>query len=279
MDKERLVVLETIDNQEGGKKALIFNTADAEQPYLVAYGFDDERMDWDGCSLHGTAEEALCEFKHEYLIRGLTPESIVSAWGDEYFITEDDAQVIALAVNEETQEQLSAGTEAVRSYVEDVCPRIEDHVRHERESRSSHAQTLVSGTMYLDVNGYDYVSALDSERGTAKSSGDSCQTTEQFVTLAYSTSMVEEVLAKEGIPLTQPNVAFMSDKIARALREDAQENAGYIAADTAAYWKASCPDQGRGMSPSRAAAEAIAVSRAAGPEEGTDRTRTAALSV
>ena len=280
MGKELLVVLETHETKEGDKKALLFNPSDALQPYLVAYGFNAEGMSWDECNLHYTVEGALSEFKREYFIQGLTPESIINAWGDEYHITPAAATEVACAVNEEVEESLrqSVNAESVRSYVEDICPRIEDQVRHECESMSSHAQALVSGTMYLDVNGYDYMSALDAERGTAKSTGGSYQTTEQFVTLAYSTVLVEEAMAKEGIPLTQPNVAFMSDKIARALRQDAQDNASYIAADTAAYWKASCPDCGQRMSPSRSAVEASAVSRGVCSAEGEDQARVVARS-
>src|SRR5699024_1865821 len=116
--------------------------------------------------------------------------------------------------------------------------------------------------MYLDVNGYDYVSARDTEQGRAVSSGRSFESSERFVTFSYSMSLVEEEMAKEGIPLTQPNIAFMSDKIAKALHADAQENAGYIASDTVVYWKSSCPDQAQRQSPSQVADHARAVAHA-----------------
>lgn len=266
MSVNDFVVLETLDSPDGTQKGLLFDPHDHEQPYAVAYDFDRESMTWSDISHEYTIEEALAEFKQlrdpRWLIRGLTPQDIESAWGEEFAITHDDAQEIAQAANEQTEEYLSAETEDVRRLVEDICPRIEDNITRERDVSESHEQTLVGGTMYLDVNGYDYVSARDTEQGRAVSSGRPFESSERFVTFSYSMSLVEEEMAKEGIPLTQPNIAFMSDKIAKALHADAQENAGYIASDTVVYWKSSCPDQAQRQSPSQVADHARAVAHA-----------------
>lgn len=268
------VVLETFERQDGTRTGLLFDRGDPELPFSVAYGFDKENMTWDGISRHDAIEDALTECKQlgdsQWFIRGLTPRDIIDAWGEEYAITQEDAREIARTVNEQTEEYMSAENETVHEYVEDICPRMEDRVTHEREANSAHEQTLVGGTMYLDVNGYDYVSARDSEQGASRSSGGSFETTDRFVTLRYSMVLVEEEMAREGIPLTQPNIAFMSDKIAKALRADAQENASYIAADTVAYWKSSCPDQAARAVPSQVAEHASAVARASTESQSRD---------
>lgn len=274
MSRNDLIVLETLDGPDGSQKGLLFDPFDPELPYSVAYDFDMEKMAWSGISHKYTIEEAFVEFKQlrdsQWFVQGLTPRDIQDAWGEEYIITQSDAQEIARAANEQTEEFLTADTEEVRRLVEDVCPRIEDRITREREVGETHEQTLVSGTMYLDVNGYDYVSTRDSEQGQAESSGQPFESSERFVTLSYSMGLVEEEMAKEGIPLTQPNVAFMSDKIAKALRADAQENVGYIAADTVAYWKAECPDQVARVAPSQVAARASAVAATIAQEQGHD---------
>lgn len=266
MDKNALVVLETTAGTDGERKGLLFDPGDRDLPFVIAYGFDEESLTWRNCGFARTAEEALVEFKQlldpEYVIRGITARDVIDAWGEEYSITPDAAREIALEVNEEASAHVSADTEEVRRCVEDVCQRVKVPEGLDPATSECREETLVSGTMFLDVQGYDYVSSRESVPRQGKAPDGPLDRTACFVSLEYSMSLVEEEMAKEGIPLTQPNVAFMSDKIASALRIDAQENAPYIIADTVCFWRSSCPDMARPASPSVVAERACATARA-----------------
>ena len=283
MDRNNLVVLETAPCcwDETQTDALLLHRGNRAAPFIIAHEFDQETFSWSSGSYYGELLPALLSLKGladpTWAISGCTPDDVLERYGEDWLMSREDAEWLAASVNERVGQRDDLFTEEIweevhDSYIErgratrDDLNEFERRVEREEERACGSPQScMIAGTMYLDCNGYDYEASREPDR--QKRPG-------VFVTLNYSTELVEEELAKEGIPLTQPNIAYMSDKIAQAIRFDAQGNAAYVVSDTCAYWKSSVPDKpARAESPSERDSKAISVANAASEPWGRESPR------
>lgn len=283
MDRNNLIVLETAPCcwDETQTDALLLHRGNRASPFIIAHEFDQRTFSWSSGSYYGELLPALLSLKGladpAWSISGCTPDDVLERYGEDWLISREDAEGFAASVNERIGQRDDLFTEEIWEEVRDNCvergratrddlDEFERRVEREKERACGSTQSsVVAGTMYLDCNGYDYETSREPDRRGKPG---------VFVTLNYSTELVEEELAKEGIPLTQPNIAYMSDKIAQAIRFDAQENAAYVVSDTCVYWKSSVPDKPtQAESPSERASKAVSVANAASEPRGRETPR------
>lgn len=220
-----------------------------------------------------------------YVVAALSADDLCEIYGDDISSSETadaiaaiTAQRLGRVVKRALPHEIDAVMAEFDNLVQDGEKRGLEHEQAAKEARDKFASeylphisdTLVAGTMYLDVNGYDHRLRKTEDAPGATIGGPADK--KPCVTLKYSTSLVEEAMAKNGIPLTQPNIAFMSDKIANAIWNDAMENASHIASETVLYWKYEVPDCAR-TTPAQVAQSAVAVSRDVGKDEAVIETQ------
>lgn len=217
MDKSKLIVLSERTSRGWGEGANI-----------VASNFDAATMSWSSGRYFADANAAIAHFHGNpdprWSIPGCTPDDMLGLYGEEHRLSIDDARGIADRVN--------AALGADDNLFKDELHRQVTGYR----AAARHAQETVSGTMTLDCNGYDYLLCADSHSAPTEHAGRAASE-EAFAVIRYSTSMIEEAMAKEGIPLTQPNIASVRERLAKALIEDARENAPIALREALAYAK------------------------------------------
>ncbi|HIY83878.1 hypothetical protein [Rubneribacter sp.] len=229
MDKSKLIVLSERTSRgwgEDAKDALIYNLANSE--LIVASNFDAATMSWSSGRYFADANAAIAHFHGNpdprWSIPGCTPDDVLGLYGEEHGLSIDDARGIADRVNA----ALGADDDLFR---DELHRQVTGY-----RAATRHAQETVAGTMTLDCNGYDYLLCADSRSAPTEHAGRAASE-EAFAVIRYSTSMIEEAMAKEGIPLTQPNIASVRERLAKALIEDARENAPIALREALAYAK------------------------------------------
>ena len=196
MDKSKLIVLSERTSRgwgEDAKDALIYNLANSE--LIVASNFDAATMSWSSGRYFADANAAIAHFHGNpdprWSIPGCTPDDVLGLYGEEHGLSIDDARGIADRVNA----ALGADDDLFR---DELHRQVTGY-----RAATRHAQETVAGTMTLDCNGYDYLLCADSRSAPTEHAGRAASE-EAFAVIRYSTSMIEEAMAKEGIPSRSP---------------------------------------------------------------------------
>lgn len=102
MDKERLIVLETVKQPFGCLDALLLDPGDAVCPYVVAHGYDPGTRSWSSGSYFADPARAACKLlgypDPAWSVPGCTPDDVRRelGWGR---LDHDEACEIAAAAN------------------------------------------------------------------------------------------------------------------------------------------------------------------------------------